>query len=327
MKTVQLGTSGLDVSELGFGTMGLSGVYGAADDDASIATLHRAVDLGVTFFDTADIYGDGHNERLVGRALAAHRTSLVLATKFGGGTEPDGEIRGLARPERVGPFLRESLARLGTDYVDLYYLHRADPATPIEETVGAMADLVHQGLVRHLGLSEVSGSTLRRAHAVHPIAALQTEYSLFGREAEREALPTARELGVGFVAYSPLGRGFLGGVITSADDVDAADWRASVPRYQGDSLTHALELTRILGSVADSLGATPNQVALAWLFDRGDTVVPIPGTRRIEHLESNVRAAAVHLSGSVRHELELMFPVGVLAADRMPPDNMRRVDL
>jgi aryl-alcohol dehydrogenase-like predicted oxidoreductase len=307
--------------------MGLSGVYGAADDNLSFTTLRRAVDLGITLFDTADIYGGGHNERLVGRALHPDRDTLVLATKFGGGCDPDGKIRGLARPERVAPFLHQSLERLCTDYVDLYYLHRADPATPIEETVGAMAELVNQGLVRHLGLSEVSGETLRRAHAVHPITALQTEYSLFGREAEREALPTARELGIGFVAYSPLGRGFLSGAIKDAHDIDTKDWRATVPRYQGESLSSALELTGILSRIAETLGASASQVALAWILARDHRVVPIPGTRSLDHLECNVEAVDLRLSTGVLEELETVFPMGVLAANRLPPESMQRVDL
>jgi aryl-alcohol dehydrogenase-like predicted oxidoreductase len=327
MRTVTLGSSGLEVSALGFGSMGLSGVYGEADDESSIATLRRAFELGITFFDTADIYGDGHNEQLVARALSAQRASLVIATKFGGGTGPDGEIRGLARPELVEQYLRASLQRLGTDYVDLYYLHRVDPATPIEETVGAMARLVEKGLVRHLGLSEVSAETLRRAHAVHPISALQTEYSLFERGAEKEALPVTRELGVTFVAYSPLGRGFLGGGVKSAKDLDPDDWRASVPRFQGSSLSSAIGLSEELARLGAPMGLSAGQLALAWIFAESNDVVPIPGTRSITHLEANVASLDVQLDDSVLEYLNRTFYIGALSSDRMPPESMLRINL
>jgi aryl-alcohol dehydrogenase-like predicted oxidoreductase len=307
--------------------MGLSGIYGDANDESSIATLRRAFELGITFFDTADIYGDGHNEQLLGKALGAHRESMVIATKFGGGTGVNGEIRGLARPELVPEYFRASLDRLGTDYVDLYYLHRVDPATPIEETVDAMAQLVREGLVRHLGLSEVSASTLRRAHAVYPIAALQTEYSLFEREAENEVLPVARELGIGFVAYSPLGRGFLGGEMKSAADLDQSDWRASVPRFQGSSLTSAIGLSEELARLGAPMGLSAGQVALAWIFAQSNRVVPIPGTRSIAHLEANVASLDVTLDDSVLEYLDRAFFIGALSDDRGPPDSMRRLNL
>jgi aryl-alcohol dehydrogenase-like predicted oxidoreductase len=327
MKTVTLGTSGLEVSALGFGSMGLSGVYGAAGDTSSASTLRRAVELGVTFFDTADIYGNGHNEKLLGRVLASERASLVIATKFGGGTGVDGEIDGLARPELVSQYLRASLDRLGTDYVDLYYLHRVDPATPIEETVGAMAQLVDAGLVRHLGLSEVSAETLRRAHEVHPIAALQTEYSLFERGAEHEVLLLARELGVGFVAYSPLGRGFLGGEIKSGADLDDNDWRASVPRFQGSSLASAIGFSEELTRIGSPMGLSAAQLALAWLFASPFNIVPIPGTRSVAHLEANVAAADFELDDSLVEYLDKKFFIGALPDDRMPSDSMRRINL
>jgi aryl-alcohol dehydrogenase-like predicted oxidoreductase len=327
VRSVNLGSSGLEVSALGFGAMGLSGVYGTADDSSSTEVLRRAVELGINFFDTADIYGAGHNERLVGNALRHQRESLILATKFGGGSGPDGQYDGLARPELVAPYLHESLDRLGTDYVDLYYLHRADPATPIEETVGAMAELVRQGLVRHLGLSEVSASTLARAHAVHPITALQTEYSLFAREAEAESLPAAVELGIGFVAYSPLGRGFLSGEIKGPQDIDSSDWRSTVPRYQGESLGTAVVLAQALAEIAAQHDAVASQVALAWLLGRRESVVPIPGTRSVTHLEANVAALDISLSTQDVNKLEQLFALGALPGDRVPPESMRRINL
>src|SRR6267143_2485390 len=239
-----LGRSGLDVSAVGFGAMSLAGVYGPADDAESLRTLQRALDLGVTFLDTADIYGDGRSERLVGQAIQGRRSGVVVATKFGGGFNPDGTAGGLGRPERVLPALEASLRRLGTDYVDLYYLHRVDPTTPIEETVGAMAELVDRGLIRHIGLSEVSPATLRRAHATHRVTALQTEYSLFTREPEAELLPLTAQLGIGFVAYSPLGRGVLASRIRAESDLRPDDWRASVPRFQGEGLRRMIGLAR-----------------------------------------------------------------------------------
>jgi aryl-alcohol dehydrogenase-like predicted oxidoreductase len=307
--------------------MGLSGVYGTADDASSTQVLRRAVELGINFFDTADIYGSGHNERLVGNALRSQRESLILATKFGGGAGPDGQYHGLARPELVAPYLHQSLDRLGTEYVDLYYLHRADPSTSIEETVGAMAELVRQGLVRHLGLSEVSASTLRRANAVHPIAALQTEYSLFAREAETEALPAAVELGIGFVAYSPLGRGFLSAEIQGPQDLDSSDWRTTVPRYQGESLGTAVVLAQALAEIAAEHDTAASQVALAWLLGRREAVIPIPGTRSVAHLESNVAALDLSLSAQDVDRLERLFTPGVLSGDRMPPEGMHRLNL
>ena len=270
------------VSAVGLGAMSFAGVYGGAEDAESAATIARALELGVTFIDTANIYGSGHSEEVVGRAIAGRRTDVVLATKFGGGGGT-----GLGKRDKVRPALEESLARLGTDYVDLYYLHRVDPTTPIEETVGAMAELVAAGLVRYLGLSEAAPDTIRRAHATHPITALQTEYSLFSREPEAEILPTTRELGIGFVAYSPLGRGLLTGHFQRLEDLPADDWRRSVPRWQEDNFDHNVALVSHLETIAQRHNISTAQLALAWLLHQGGDVVPIPGTRKRENLEAN----------------------------------------
>lgn len=324
----QLGLSGPIVASIGFGAMSLSGVYGEADDQASIIALQRAMDLGVTLIDTADIYGEaGHNERLVGQAIAGRREEIVLATKFGGGFNADGTVDGLGRPSIVAPSLEASLRRLKVDYVDLFYLHRVDPQTPIEDTVAAMGDLVSRGLVRFLGLSEAGASTIKRAHAVHPIAAVQSEYSLFTRDPEREVLPTTEALGIGFVAYSPLGRGILSRSIRRASDLAPSDWRATVPRFQGQGLERMLALAAELEAVAVPLGLTSAQLALAWLLAKGRAVVPLPGTRSVRNLESNLLAASAALSPSTMRLLERTFPPNVVAADRYPPDSMMRVDL
>src|SRR5713101_1909053 len=292
----ELGRSGLAVSAVGFGAMSLAGVYGPADDAESAKTLRRAIDLGVKLFDTADIYGDGRSERLLGQAIEGRRNEVVVATKFGGGFNPDGSAGGLGRPEKVRPALEASLRRLGTDHVDLYYLHRVDPTTPIEETVGAMAELVDHGLIRHIGLSEASPATLRRAHAVHPVTALQTEYSLFTREPEAEILPTCRELGIGFVPYSPIGRGFLAGRFKTFDDLPEGDWRRNNPRFQGANFTKNLDLVARVEQLAREKGCTPSQLALAWLLAQGEDIVPIPGTKRRRYVEENVGAVSVKLS-------------------------------
>jgi aryl-alcohol dehydrogenase-like predicted oxidoreductase len=327
MRQHRLGDLGPVTSAIGFGAMGLSGVYGSADEGEGIATLRRALELGVSMIDTADIYGDGANERLVGRAIAGDRDNVLLATKFGGGVNADGSWRGLGRPEAARPALEASLSRLAVDHVDLYYLHRVDPATPIEDTVGAMAELVEAGLVRFIGLSEAGPETIRRAHRIHPITALQTEYSLITRDAETDVLPVTRELGIGFVAYSPLGRGMLGGAIERPSDLPATDWRASVPRFQGASLEEMLSLMGAFRALAAELALTPAQLALAWLLSRAPDLVPIPGTRRIHNLEANVGAADVTLDTVTLSRLDELLPAGAVGGDRYPPGSIERVGL
>nr|WP_162450455.1 aldo/keto reductase [Phytoactinopolyspora mesophila] len=308
----QLGSSGLTVSGLGLGCMGMSEFYGSRDDDESVATIHRALDLGVNFLDTADIYGPHTNEQLVGRAIAGRRDEVVLATKFGILRDPDDPVsRGMnGTPEYVRAACESSLQRLGIDHIDLYYQHRADPDVPIEETVGAMAELVQAGKVRYLGLSEAAADTIRRAHAVHPIAALQSEWSLWSRDIEGEVIRACRELGVGIVPYSPLGRGFLTGAITSPDDFDSDDVRHRFPRFQGESFGKNLELVDKVRAIADRQGNTPGQVALAWVLAQGEDVVPIPGTKRRRYLEENVAAVDVKLDESELRELEAVVPQG-----------------
>jgi len=298
---VPLGSQGLVVSAQGLGCMGMSDFYGKTDDDESIATIHRALDLGVTLLDTADMYGPHTNERLVGRAITGRRDEAVVATKFGIVRDPD-DPRARAvngQPEYVKAACDASLARLGLDHIDLYYQHRVDPAVPIEETVGAMAELVAAGKVRYLGLSEAAPATIRRAHAVHPISALQTEYSIWTREpAESEVLATTRELGIGFVAYSPLGRGFLTGALPAPSELDATDFRAHFPRLAAENLDANLAVVAAVEQVAAAHGATPAQVALAWVAGQGGDIVPIPGTKRRRYLDENVAAAAVHLTAA-----------------------------
>jgi aryl-alcohol dehydrogenase-like predicted oxidoreductase len=319
MQQRQLGSNGPVVSAIGFGAMSFAGVYGSSDDAESAATLARALELGVTLIDTANIYGAGHSEEIVGRGIAGRRASVVLATKFGLGAEG-------GRPDKVAPALEESLARLGTDYVDLYYLHRVDTTVPIEETVGAMAALVAAGKVRHLGLSEAAPETIRRAHATHPIAALQTEYSLFTRDPEEAVLPTTRELGIGFVAYSPLGRGLLTGRIRSTDDLPEQDWRRSVPRFQGDNLDSNARIVERLGEMAAAHGATVAQLALAWLLHQGDDIVPIPGTRRVANLEANVGAADVALTADELRQIDELASPATVAGERGGSAYMQRVN-
>jgi aryl-alcohol dehydrogenase-like predicted oxidoreductase len=315
-----LGTAApLTVSALGLGCMGMSEFYGAPDESAGIATIHRALDLGVTFLDTADMYGPFTNERLVGKAIAGRRDEVQLATKFGNERRPDGSRVGInGTPEYVRIACNASLQRLGTEYIDLYYQHRVDPNVPIEETVGAMAELVEAGKVRHLGLSEASAATIRRAHATHPITALQTEYSLFTRDVEDEILPTLRELGIGLVPYSPLGRGLLTGTITSEDALDENDSRRSpyFPRFQGAALEANLALVDRIRQIAEAQGCTPGQLALAWVLAQGEDVAPIPGTKRITYLEQNVDALSVSLTPEDLATLDEAVPRDAVAGPR-----------
>ena len=308
------------MSAEGLGCMGMSEFYGSTDNAESVATIHRALDLGVNFLDTSDIYGPHTNERLVGEAIAGRRDEVVLATKFGIVRDPnDPSVRGVnGRPDYVMKSCDASLRRLGIDHIDLYYQHRVDPDVPIEETVGAMAELVDAGKVRFLGLSEAAPETIRRAHSVHPISALQTEYSLWSRDPEAEILPTLRELGIGFVAYSPLGRGFLTGQINSPDDFAADDFRRNNPRFQGANFTRNLELVERVRQIAREKDCTPGQLALAWVMAEGDDIVPIPGTKRRKYLEENVAAVEVSLSSDDLARIDDAAPVGVAAGDRYP---------
>lgn len=319
MEARRLGTQGLDVSALGLGCMGMSEFYGATDEGEAIATIHRALELGITFLDTADMYGPFTNEQLVGKAIADRRDRVVLATKFGNVRGDQGEFLGIdGSPTYVRSACEASLRRLGVETIDLYYQHRVDLQTPIEETVGAMAELVQEGKVRFLGLSEASAATIRRAHAVHPISALQTEYSLWTRDPEPEILPTVRELGIGFVAYSPLGRGFLSGRIRSVDDLEETDFRRRGPRFQEENLRRNFALVEKVEALAAAKGVTASQLALAWVLARGDDIVPIPGTKRRSYVEENAAAAEVELSAEEIDQLEQAFPAGAAVGDRYP---------
>jgi aryl-alcohol dehydrogenase-like predicted oxidoreductase len=327
MEQRRLGSQGLVVSALGLGCMGMSWAYGVPDDAESTATLHEAIERGCTFLDTAEVYGPWKNEELLGRALAGKRDRVVLATKFGFALNAEGQVAGLdSRPEHVREACDASLRRLGTDHIDLYYQHRVDPNVPIEDTVGAMADLVRAGKVRYLGLSEASATTLRRAHAVHPISALQTEYSLWQREVEAEILPTCRELGIGFVAYSPLGRGFLTGQAQRAEDYAPGDSRQNHPRFQGENFDANMRLVDAVRELAGRKGCTPSQIAIAWLLDRGEDVVPIPGTKRRTYLRENLGALDVRLTDEDRRFVDAHLPVGAVAGERYNPMMMAILD-
>jgi len=322
MKMRKLGRSGPEVSAVGLGCMGMSAFYGGADEAQSIAVIHRALDLGVTLFDTAEMYGPHTNEVLLGKALKDRRDEAFIATKFGINRQPDGSAITDGSPANVRRAVEGSLSRLGVDHIDLYYQHRIDPNTPIEETVGSMAELVKEGKVRFLGLSEAAPATLRRAHAEHPITALQTEYSLWSRDPEDELLGVVRELGIGFVPYSPLGRGFLSGEIKSIDDLAPDDFRRTNPRFAGDNFQKNLDLVDAVGAIAADKGVTAAQLALAWVLAQGEDLVPIPGTRRITTLEQNAAAADIVLTPDDLARIEAVFPRGAAAGERYAPGGM-----
>ncbi|WP_267389203.1 aldo/keto reductase [Sphingomonas sp. GC_Shp_3] len=327
MQTRKLGQQGLEVSALGLGCMGMSDFYGSRDEAEAVATINRALDLGVTFLDTADMYGVGANEALVGRVVRKRRDWIVVATKFGNVRGEDGSFKGInGRPDYVRAACDASLKRTGLDFIDLYYQHRVDPAVPIEETVGAMAELVQAGKVKYLGLSEAAPATIRRAHAVHPITALQTEYSLWSRDVEAEILPVCRELGIGFVPYSPLGRGFLTGQFKTPDDLDQGDSRRNHPRFQGEAFQKNLDLVAAIRAMAADKGCTPAQLALAWVLAQGKDIVPIPGTKRRTYLEDNLKALDVVLSAADFARINAILPPGAAEGARYPQASMVAID-
>jgi aryl-alcohol dehydrogenase-like predicted oxidoreductase len=327
MRTRALGRSGLTVGAIGLGCMGMSQSYGPPDDDESVRTIHRALDLGVTLIDTADAYGRGGNEQLVGRAIAGRRAGVVVATKWGIVPNASGPATDVdARPERVRGRCEASLERLGIDTIDLYYLHRVDPNVAIEETVGAMSELVREGKVRFLGLSEAGPENIRRAHATHPIAALQSEYSLWTREPETRVLPVCRELGIGFVPFSPLGRGFFAGAVRDAAAIGAGDVRRGLPRFQSGNLERNLTVLERFEALARTKGCTPPQLALAWVVAKGGDIVPIPGTKRQRYVEENAAAASLSIDAADVAELEGLFPIGSAAGTRYPAESMKLLD-
>ena len=328
MRIKHLGKQGLMASEIGLGCMGMSDFYGSRNDDESIRTLHRALELGVNFWDTSDMYGPYHNEELLGKALKGKRQLVTLATKFGIVRDPEDPMkRGFnGKPSYVRSACDSSLQRLQVDYIDLYYLHRVDPATPIEETVGAMAELVKAGKVRAIGLSEASANTLQRAHKIHPVSALQTEYSLWTRDPEEELLQVCKNLGVAFVAYSPLGRGFLTGQFKKFEDFEATDYRRLSPRFQGENFKKNLALVQKIEAIASNKNCTPSQLALAWVIAQGDHIFPIPGTKKIKYLEENVAAQAIHFTKAELDEINNVFPKDAASGLRYPENMMKTVN-